>query len=700
LHPDPELEKYLDDLIYKIAAAQEDDGYLYTARTIDPENPPRSSGPERWSNLKDNHELYNVGHMYEAAVAHHLATGKRTFLDVAIKNADLINTVFGPEKKRAVPGHQEIEIGLVKLYRVTGDEKYLKLAKFFLDGRGYAGSRSLYGSYCQDHKPVVEQDEAIGHAVRAAYMYSGMADVAALSGDKGYVMAIDRIWEDVVSRKLYLTGGIGAKHSGEAFGEGYELPNRSAYNETCAAIANILWNQRLFLLHGDAKYIDVLERTLYNGFLSGVSMEGNLFFYPNPLESMGNHKRSPWFNCSCCPTNVVRFLPSLPGYVYAVQDRNLYVNLFIASSALLRVKDQTVRLKQTTDYPWEGNLTIMVDPECQTEFTMHVRIPGWARNRPVPGDLYRYMREKKEKAVIRVNGKQINLQMRKGFAMIKRSWQKGDVVELHLPMPVRQVVSHENVKGNMGKVALERGPIVYCAEWKDNNGHVLNLLVSPDDEFISEFKHDLLNGVTVLKGNAYGLYSSKSGDSVTKKKQTVIFIPYYAWAHRGEGEMAVWIPFSESAARPLPPPSISSLGMSSASHVYRNDTVKALNDQMEPGRSNDHSIPRFTWWDHKGTTEWVKYEFDEQVELSMTRVYWFDDGPQGGCRVPSSWNLFYLCDGEWRPVVHIGAYTVNKDEYNDFEFEPVKTRGLMIKVKLQQGFSGGILEWRAEKGNQ
>lgn len=552
LHPDPELEKYLGDLIYKIAAAQEDDGYLYTARTIDPENPPRNSGPERWSNLKDNHELYNVGHMYEAAVAHHLATGKRTFLDVAIKNADLIDTVFGPEKKRAVPGHQEIEIGLVKLYRVTGDEKYLKLAKFFLDGRGYAGSRSLYGSYCQDHKPVVEQDEAIGHAVRAAYMYSGMADVAALSGDKGYVMAIDRIWEDVVSRKLYITGGIGAKHSGEAFGEGYELPNRSAYNETCAAIANILWNQRLFLLHGDAKYIDVLERTLYNGFLSGVSMEGNLFFYPNPLESMGNHKRSPWFNCSCCPTNVVRFLPSLPGYVYAVQDRNLYVNLFIASSALLRVKDLTVRLKQTTDYPWEGNLTIMVDPERQTEFTMHVRIPGWARNRPVPGNLYRYVREEKEKAVIRVNGKEINLQMRKGFAMIKRSWQKGDVVELHLPMPVRHVVSHENVKGNMGKVALERGPIVYCAEWKDNNGRVLNLLVSPDDDFKAEFKHDMLNGVTVLKGNAYGLYSSKGGDSVTKKKQTVIFIPYYAWAHRGEGEMAVWIPFNESAARLLP----------------------------------------------------------------------------------------------------------------------------------------------------
>jgi len=554
LHPDPELEKYLDDLIAKIAAAQEDDGYLYTTRTIDPENPARNAGNERWSYMIHSHELYNVGHSYEAAVAYYQATGKRSLLDVAIKNANLIDSVFGPGKKHNPPGHQEIEIGLAKLYRVTGDEKYLKLAKFFLDQRGKYIDRKPYdeyvgAEYTQDHKPVIEQDEAVGHAVRAGYMYSGMADVAALTGDKSYIDAIDKIWDNVVSKKLYITGGIGARSEGEAFGDNYELPNLEAYNETCAAIANMFWNHRLFLLHGDAKYIDVLERTLYNGFLSGVGMNGSEFFYPNPLESDGRHKRSPWFDCACCPVNVVRFLPSLPGYVYAQQDHDLFINLFMSSDATIKMKDNTVNLVQQTDYPWDGKITITVNPEKADDFVVHIRIPGWTQGQPVPSDLYHYLNPTDEKVLLKVNGESVDFQLAKGFASLKRNWKKGDVIELTLPMPIRKVVAHDSVKADAGKLSLEGGPIVYCAEWVDNGGHVLNLMLPKETELQVEHRADLLKGVNVIRGKALALYSN--GNEPEKREQDFLAIPYYAWAHRGAGEMAVWLPFDESVAKVL-----------------------------------------------------------------------------------------------------------------------------------------------------
>ncbi|MCI0495958.1 glycoside hydrolase family 127 protein [candidate division KSB1 bacterium] len=554
LHPDPELEKYLDDLIAKIAAAQEDDGYLYTTRTIDPENPAKNAGKERWSYMIHSHELYNVGHMYEAAVAYYQATGKRSLLDVALKNANLIDSVFGPGKKHNPPGHQEIEIGLSKLYRITGEEKYLNLAKFFLDQRGKYIGRNPYdeylgASYTQDHKPVIEQDEAVGHAVRAGYMYSGMADVAALTGDKNYIDAIDKIWDNVVSKKLYITGGIGARGNGEAFGDNYELPNLEAYNETCAAIANMFWNHRLFLLHGNAKFIDVLERTLYNGFLSGVGMSGSEFFYPNPLESDGRHKRSPWFDCACCPVNVVRFLPSLPGYVYAQKDDDLFVNLFMTSDATIKMKDNIVNLVQQADYPWEGKIRIIVNPEKPDDFAIHVRIPGWALGQPVPGDLYHYLNPTDEKVALSVNGEAVDFQLEKGFAVLKRNWKKGDVIEMNLPMPIRKVVAHDSVKADIGKLALERGPIVYCAEWVDNGGHVLNLMLPQVAELATEFRDYLLNGIQVIRGKALGLHSD--GTVTSNRDQDFLAIPYYAWAHRGSGEMAVWLPYQESAAKAL-----------------------------------------------------------------------------------------------------------------------------------------------------
>jgi DUF1680 family protein len=546
LQPDPQLDAYLDDLIAKIAAAQEEDGYLYTARTINPERvDEKTVGKTRWSNLRVSHELYNVGHLYEAAVAHYQATGKRSLLEVALKNAALIDQVFGPDKKRDVPGHQEIEIGLVKLYHVTGDERYLRLANFFLDERGHANGRELYSNhghagYMQDHLPVVEQAEAVGHAVRAGYMYCGMADVAALTGNAAYVAAIDRIWENVVAKKLYLTGGIGALHRGEAFGQDYELPNLTAYAETCAAIANALWNYRMFLLHGEAKYLDVLERVIYNGFLSGISFSGDLFFYSNPLASDGQFKfnrretasRRPWFDCSCCPTNVVRFLPSLSGYIYAYQPGQLYLNLFIGGQATISMLEQAVTVRQETNYPWDGQVKITLTPERPADFTLHVRVPGWAQNQPVPSDLYRYLDDRQDDISLNVNGSPVPLELDKGFARIRRQWQPGDQVELSLPMPIRRVLSHENVADNAGRVALERGPIVYCAEWVDNGGQVSHLVLPDEAELRTEHRPEMLNGLTVIRGRA--------------NDQDFLAIPYYAWAHRGEGEMAVWLPRNEA----------------------------------------------------------------------------------------------------------------------------------------------------------
>jgi hypothetical protein len=549
-HRDPKLEKYMDELIEKISAAQEDDGYLYTARTIDPTNPPPGAGKERWSNLGSSHELYNVGHMYEAAVAYYLATGKHNFLKIALKNADFINNVFGPNKRHGYPGHQEIEIGLVKLYRVTGDERYLKLAKFFLDERGRQKFESKFSStspfsiynqpwYMQAHKPVIEQTEAIGHAVRATYMYSGMADVAALTGDIAYINAIDRIWENVVSKKLYITGGIGSRREGEAFGDDYELPNATAYNETCAAIGNVFWNHRLFLLHGNAKYIDVLERTLYNGLISGVSLSGDRFFYPNPLESDGKYKfnqgeatRKPWFDCACCPVNICRFLPSLPGYIYAYRDNIIYINLFVQSEATVKIDKNNVHIIQETQYPWDGKVKITVEPEKPTQFSIYIRIPGWSLGKPVPSDLYSFLNKIKEKPILKVNSEIQFLNMDKGFVRLNRRWNKGDTIELELPMPVYRIIAHEKVKDDKGKVAIQRGPLVYCFEGVDNGGKVLNRYIPDKMNFYVEYHPELLGGINVIIGKE-------------DKKESLIAIPYYAWSHRGTGEMAVWLPRKE-----------------------------------------------------------------------------------------------------------------------------------------------------------
>jgi len=547
--PDPKLEKSLDELISVIAAAQEEDGYMFTPRIAAPKIPVVGIGEERWSNLAVSHELYNAGHMYEAAVAHFLATGKRNFLDIAIKNANLLIQTFGPDKLKATSGHQEVEIGLIKLYRVTGNEDYLKLAKYFLDQRGKdlelkiypKGHRfSIYNepTQIQAHKPVIEQEEAVGHAVRAMYMYAGMADVAALTGSEAYIQAIDRLWENVINKKMALTGGFGARHDRERFGENYELPNLTSYNETCAAIGSVMWNYRLFLLHRDAKYIDILERTLYNAVVVGVSLEGDTFFYPNPLASDGKYRfnkgaacRQPWFGTACCPGNISRFIPSMPGYIYAATGDAIYTNLFVTSHADIRLHDNDVRIEQQTGYPWEGNIQISVSPTQEAEFSMFVRIPGWAQNRPVPGDLYRYMDVYEDKPMLVVNGESMPLDLVKGYVLIHRTWKQGDVIQLDLPMPVRRVQSHPSVAENIGKVALERGPLVYCVEGIDHEGKALDLVLSEDSEVYVEFDSNLLNGLVAIKGKVLQ----------NENLRELTAIPYYAWSHRGVGEMAVWL---------------------------------------------------------------------------------------------------------------------------------------------------------------
>ena len=698
VHADAKLEQFLDDLIDDIAGAQEDDGYLYTIRTINPDKVQGASGKTRWSNLRSSHELYNVGHMYEASVAYYQATGKRQLLDVSIKNADLLCSLFGQGKKIDVPGHQEIEIGLVKLYRVTGHKRYLDLAKFYLDMRGRDDKRQIYGAYCQDHKPVTEQTEAVGHAVRAGYMYSGMADVAAMTGDPGYIKALNTIWENVVHKKIYLTGGIGARHGGEAFGDNYELPNASAYNETCAAIANALWNYRMFLIEPDAKYIDVFEHTIYNGFLAGISMEGNTFFYPNPLACDGKYKfnqgslsRQHWFGCSCCPVNIVRFIPSLPGYVYATKDKNLYANMYVDSTAMVTVQGVDVEVIQKTEYPWSGKIRFTLNPKTQGSFSLNLRIPGWARGQVFDGDLYSFGDTSSKSAAVSVNGRQIPFEVRKGYAVLSRRWDKGDVVELNLPMPVRRVLTNEKVIGNVGRAALTRGPIVYCAEGIDNSGNISNLMLADAQQLVASYDESLLGGMTVIQGSA-SAWQMDSKESLTSEMQQFKAIPYYAWNHRGAGEMAVWIANDIQTVKALPSPTLSSTSKVTASYCYPSDSVNAINDQSAPANSNDHSIARLTFWSHTGTEEWVQYDFKETATVKGVSVYFFDDEPQGGCRVPASWKVYYKSGSNWKLVKIKNKATTDKDRFNTLDFEAVATDGLRIKIQLQKDYSGGILE--------
>lgn len=688
-YPDKKLKKYIDSVLVIVAAAQEPDGYLFTARTMNPKHPHEWAGSRRWEKVEElSHEFYNLGHMVEGAIAHYQATGQRNFLDIAIRYADCVCREIGdnPGQQVRVPGHQIAEMALAKLYTVTGDRKYLDQAKFFLDKRGYTDRRD---EYSQAHKPVVEQDEAVGHAVRAAYMYSGMADVAALTGDSAYIRAIDRIWDNIVSKKYYITGGIGATSQGEAFGKNYELPNMSAYCETCASIGNVYLNYRLFLLHGESKYYDVLERTLYNGLIAGVSLDGGSFFYPNPLESMGQHQRQPWFGCACCPSNVSRFIPSLPGYVYAVKDNQVYVNLYLSNKATLKIGRKSVTLSQETRYPWNGDIALTVDKNSAGRFAMKLRIPGWVRNQVVPSDLYTYTDGKRLSYQVKVNGELQEAELgADGYFTVTRQWKKGDKVELHFDMEPRVVKANARVEADRGRVAVERGPLVYCAEWPDNDFDVLSVLLNRQPSFTVTEKPDLLYGLNQIQTPAQTLKYDAEG-RLSVQDVTLTLIPYYAWAHRGSGRMAVWLPSDVKAARPA--------GMVATYKITASHQTSALSsvaDGLVPQDENDRTIPYYHWWPKNGSTEWVAYEFPQARKVSSAEVYWFDDAPWGGCRVPRSWSLYYKDNaGQWQPVANPGEYTVRKGDANMVTFDPVTTTAMKLEVVLPEKNSAGVFEW-------
>jgi uncharacterized protein len=684
--PDAKLEAQIDSLIYYVGQAQEEDGYLYTNRTIDPEHTHPWAGKKRWVNAPElSHELYDCGHLYEAAVAHYQATGKTTLLNIAEKNANLLLQVFGPEKLHIYPGHQIVEMALVRLYNVTGKKEYLDLAKFFLDVRGTGGEE-----YNQAHKKVVDQTEPVGHAVRATYMYSGMADIAAMYNDPSYINAVKTIWKNLVTQKTYITGGIGSGGGNEGFDPPYVLPNMSAYCETCSSVGDIFWNKRMFLYDGDSKYYDVLERTLYNSFLSGVSLSGDRFFYPNVLESFGQHSRSKWFGCACCPPNVARLLPSLPGYIYAKSSNELYVNLFIANKAEFSFMDSTISLKQTTNYPWNGKVEIQVTPPQTEKFTLKVRIPGWARNEVMPGNLYTFNDNKTPKVALEINGEKFNYKLDKGYAVIHRKWSPGDVVSLDLPMEVRQVIADKRVEADHNKMAIERGPLVYCAEWPYSKEHkVLNLVFDKNGSFMPAFNDTLLNGVEVISAMAQPTRYNEKKQVEKGEKEEITLIPYYAWNNKGPGEMTVWLPFSDSSVRPMPAPTIASKSKVSAS--VGSKALIAINDQYEPKNSIDRNWPYFDYWPKKNSWEWIQYDFNKTETISSSKVYWFDDGPFGGCRIPAEWKLEYKSGNKWTPVD--AAYPVVKDNWSETSFKPVSTNALRLMIKLPEKYSSGVHEW-------
>jgi uncharacterized protein len=538
-HPDPNLEEKADVWIDKIAAAQEPDGYLNTYYSL--------TGLEnRWSDM-EKHEDYCAGHLMEAAVAYYNTTGKRKLLEVAIRLANHIEQTFPKQNRPWVSGHQEIELALVKLYRATNDKRYLELSDWFLQQRGRGFGKGVIWDkwkspeYCQDAVPVKEQKEITGHAVRAMYLYTGAADVAAAKNDPGYIASMKTVWEDVVYRNMYLTGGIGSSGKNEGFSVDYDLPNKEAYCETCASVGMVFWNQRMNLLTGESQYVDILERSLYNGALDGLSLSGDRFFYGNPLASEGGYGRSEWFGTACCPSNISRLIASLGDYIYAKSNDAIWINLFVGSNTSVQTKNSKILVQQETNYPWDGNITIRVSPERKTKHKLKIRIPGWAQGNPVPGDTYQYLNSSKTPIQLTLNGGSIHYAMEKGYATIEREWNKGDVVNLVLPMEVKKVVAHERVKENVNRVAIERGPLVYCVEHADNGGRAMNFILPDDSKCTTQFDAGLLGGVVTIESEASLISITNDGKTIETVKGKIKAIPYNAWANRGQGEMQVWL---------------------------------------------------------------------------------------------------------------------------------------------------------------
>ncbi len=709
LEKDAELERQMDEIIDVIAQAQAPDGYLYEHHMLpvhlrNPYNN-RGTGETPYSKVRASHELYNMGHMYEAAIAYYKATGKRKFLDVAEKSARHINKVFfegdpaynGGKPVMEAPGHQEIELALVKMYQATGNKLYLDMAERFINIRG--SRRIAKDSYHQSHLPVREQREAVGHAVRATYLYSAMADIVAVTGDKTLLPALDAVWHDIVDRKMHITGGLGAVPGIEGFGPAYMLPNRDTYNETCSAIGNLLFNYRMFLMSRDAKYVDVAEIALYNNILAGVNLKGDKFFYVNPLQA-NNHKifnhgyagRSHWFATACCPSNLARLIPQLSGMVYSHTDSDIYCSFYIGSSAEIALKGGKVKLHQSTEYPFDGKVTIGVEPADKSEkFTLWVRIPSWLTKKFVPGELYYYADGKSLNYTLLVNDEVVTAEAVNGYVPITRKWRKGDKIKLTLPMMLRETKAIDKVEADRNRFCLTRGPLVLCAEEADNEHDVVGYYSKGYLRMAATGRYE----TGVLKGIPYYTVDASAIDKDGKEVDAALtLLPYYAWNNRGDLKaMNVWFAEDAKSARDGMEKVAPHIASVKASYTYNRDAAYAIIDGVYPTSSHDTSILRWTSYRQQDMAQTIEIMLKKRQPVESISVYWYED--RGKVKRPKSWSAEYLLDGEWHeyaPYItdHFG---IALDQFNMVHpSEPIEAEAIRLKVVPQKGYAVGILE--------
>ena len=717
LEQNKRIEAKMDSIIQIIGDAQKEDGYLYVAHTVgvkDRYDPwgGAGMGDKPYSFVLHSHELYNMGHMYEAAVAYYQATGKREWMDIAEKNARHVNKVFFEGDKNyndgkpvnQAPGHEEIELGLIKLFRVTGDSLYLNMAKKFLDIRGVTykpeGKGVMSATYSQQHLPVAQQREPVGHAVRAAYLYSAMAEVQSLLKTDEYTEALNSIWQNIMDTRMHITGGLGAVHGIEGFGAEYELPNAGAYNETCASVGNVFFNFRMFLLTGDARYLDVAEVALYNNSLAGVSMSGNNFHYVNPLEfdgekpyNFGNPGRSPWFSTACCPTNIARLIPQVSGMAYTYDANNIYTGLYMGSATSIPVMGSNVNIRQITKYPFEGKVRFEISPDKPEKFTLNLRIPTWAGKQFVPGELYNYINENEAPVKIKLNGKAVNPEMKNGFALINRKWKNGDVVELTLPVSVKYNTSIDLVEENRNRVAITRGPLVYCAEEIDNGDAVFNFAVA-EPSSATEIKENIFSEgelANIVQVSVPAIHYPSEG----KTKSSLKLVPYFTWNNRGQGSMAVWIPQSSS--------------VNDETHLAP-DNDKGTLHQVQVSRSGQNTleieisskIPQENTdpqWVSCPSDEnpWMEIPCNPEKELQSFSVYWHDNGTD--CLVPEEWELEFRSCTAWQPfqIYATDHYSTFRKQFNMVHpAAPLKCNALKLKLKPNPGKLAGIQSIRID----
>lgn len=675
--PNASLEEYCDGVIDLICSAQEPDGYLQTNFTI--HNPLHPwYGGQKWTNDWNlSHETFNVAELIEAGIAYYLATGKDKLLNCAKRAADNMLSVFNEEGIRMAPGHAVVEMALVRLYELTREERYLQACKFFLDCRGIrkfdpsSADLRVNGKYWQDHLPATEQREAVGHAVRAMYFYSGMADWVRYTCDQAYETAVTAIWNNIASKKFYITGGFGARDNNEAFGENYELPNASAYCETCASVAGSMFCLRMFRLHGEGKYIDMMERALYNTVLDGYGIAGKTFYYPNRLASTSRGDARPeWFGTSCCPTNLCRLIPSVPGYIYATDDDALYWNLFVASTATAMVGDAKMNITVTGSYPYKGEMKLTFNSvEGDTSGKMlKVRIPGWAVNKPVESDLYSYTNPTTTPVVIKLNSEELCYTVENGYAVLTHDWQEGDEVSLSLPMDVHQVISNKNLKSNEGLCAYERGPLVYCMEGIDNGGKLDNLFVEEGTNGTSVAAPTALTSLFrggIQRIRLSGKSATLNGDKVVTANKNIFLIPYFARAHRAASAMMVWIPTDASKMeRP----------------IDFIDEVKVCNSASENAHNlqgnNMRTGSDLGWRDAPGG--WISYELkiDSGRPMDFITKQW---GSDGGNR---KYDIY--CDGTVFSYDELNGFAPNEYYYMRHPIPFELTKGKQkVTIKMQ-----------------